>query len=312
MSFQAVLYRCFLALARLAQALPRAIALGAGAAFATAVYGLYRLTPYRGFVQKNLRGAFPGWTADELNRMTLAHLRQLTRCIVELMRFPLLTAENVDELVRFEGLENLEAAREGGKGVILATAHFGNWELMGAAFALKGLPMHVLVQPASQDAFDRLFREFRGLAGVSSWNNAGPASLRPVLRALGRNEALGLLVDQHGEAQDAIVRLFGHPVSAPTGPFFFARRTGAAVVPVFAVRQPDQTHVVHIEPALALTGDDEIDAQALYAVYERYIAKHPDHWLWVHDRWAREHELTRAPRALAEPSVEGELSELPA
>ncbi|MNT30363.1 lipid A biosynthesis lauroyl acyltransferase [compost metagenome] len=119
-----------------------------------------------------------------------------------------------------------------------------------------------------------------------------------MLRALGRNEALGLLADQHGEAQDAIVTFFGHPVSAPTGPFFFARRTGASVVPVFAVRQPDDRHVIHIEPALALTGDDERDAQAYYAVLERYIRAHPDHWLWVHDRWAREHELTRAPRAL--------------
>lgn len=295
MSVQAVLYTFFRGLARLAQALPRRTALAAGVGFATAAYGLYRLTPYRGFIQKNLRGAFPQMPDAEANGLALAHLRQLTRCIAELMRLPLLNADTVDELVRFEGWEHLEAARAGGKGVVLLTAHFGNWELMGASFAAKGVPLHVLVQPASQDAFDKLFREFRGEAGVSTWNNAGPASLRPVLRALGRNEALGLLVDQHGEAQDAIVNFFDHPVSAPTGPFFFAKRTGAAVVPVFAVRQPDDTHVIHIEPAIALTGDDETDAQTAYAVLESYIRRHPDHWLWVHDRWAREHELTRKP-----------------
>jgi Kdo2-lipid IVA lauroyltransferase/acyltransferase len=297
---QAVLYTFFLALARLAQVLPRRVALAAGVAFATAAYGLYRLTPFRGFIFRNLRGAFPDTPDAELHATALSHLRQLTRCIVELLRLPMINAANVDDLVRFEGWEHLESARAAGKGVVLMTAHFGNWELMGAAFAQKGLPLHVLVQPASQDAFDRLFREFRGRAGVSTWNNAGPASLRPVLRALGRNEALGLLVDQHGEAQDAIVTFFDHPVSAPTGPFFFARRTGAAVVPVFPVRQPDDTHVIHISPALALTGDDELDAQAAYTVLETFIRRHPDHWLWVHDRWAREHELGRAPRALRE------------
>lgn len=300
MFFQAVLYQFFKALAKAAQALPRQAALAVGAGFATAVYGLYRLTPYRGFIQGNLKAAYPDAQDAWLDATALGHLRQITRCIVELMRFPLVTAENVDELVRFEGWEHLEAARASGKGLILATGHFGNWEIMGGAFALKGLPMHVLVQPASQDAFDRLFREFRGMLGVSSWNNAGPASLRPVLRALARNEALGLLADQHGEAQDAIVTFFGHPVSAPTGPFFFAKRTGAAVVPVFAVRQSDDTHVVHIEPAIALTGDDEQDAQAFYMVLESYIRRHPDHWLWVHDRWAREHELTRPPRGTRE------------
>jgi KDO2-lipid IV(A) lauroyltransferase len=120
------------------------------------------------------------------------------------------------------------------------------------------------------------------------------------LRALSRNEALGLLADQHGEAQDAIVTLFGQPVSAPTGPFFFARRTGAAVVPAFAFRQDDDTHVVRISPALALSGDDERDAQTLYAALEAAIRERPDHWLWVHDRWARAHELVRAPRAAAD------------
>lgn len=296
MSFQAVLYTCFRALARLTQALPRRVGLAIGTAFATLVYGLYRLTPVRGFVQRNLKGAFPEATPAELNALALAHVRQLTRAIVELLRLPLLTAETLEDLARLEGWENLEAARASGRGAVLLTAHFGNWELLGAAVALKGVPLHVLVQPASQDAFDRLFREFRGAVGVSSWNNAGAASLRPVLRALARNEVLGLLADQHGEAQDAIVKFFDHPVSAPTGAFFFARRTGAAVVPAFAVRQADGTHVLHFEPALTLTGDDERDAQAYYAVLERYVRRHPDHWLWVHDRWAREHELTREAR----------------
>lgn len=296
MSFQAVLYGFFLALARLMQIMPRRAALAMGAAFASAVYRLYRLTPYRGFVEGNLLAAYrDALTEREARRIAESHLQQLSRCIVEVMRLPLVNRDNLHELVRFEGFEHLEAARAAGKGVILATAHFGNWEIMGAAIAQSGVPLHVLVQRPSQDAFDRLFKEFRGRAGVSTWENAGPASLRPVLRALARNEALGLLVDQHGEAQDAIVTLFGRPVSAPVGPFFFARRTGAAVLPIFAFREPDDTHLIRIGAPLPVTDDVEADCQALYACYEAAIRERPDHWLWVHDRWAREHELTRAP-----------------
>lgn len=279
--------------------LPRRAALGLGAGFAALVYGLYRLTPYRGFIHGNLRAAFPQAPDTELHGIAKRHLQHLTRAIAEVLRLPLLTQETLDALVRFEGAEHLEAALARGRGVLLVTAHFGNWELLGAAIATRYCPLHVLVQRPSQDAFDRLFKEFRALAGVHTWLNNGPASLRPALRALARNEAVGLLCDQHGESQEAIVRFFGHPVSAPTGAFFFAKRTGAAIVPVFAIRQPDDTHVLHFEPAIAPSADVEADAQRLYDLYERMITRHPDHWLWVHDRWAREHEL-RCPTAREE------------
>ncbi|HEY9724592.1 MAG TPA: lysophospholipid acyltransferase family protein [Oscillatoriaceae cyanobacterium] len=293
---QALVYHLFRALSRVACALPRRTALGIGAGFAALVYRIYRLTPYRDFLYGNLRAAFPEAPAPELHAIALCHLQMLTRAIAEVLRLPLLTRDNLSELVRFEGQEHLEAALAEGRGVLIATAHFGNWELLGAALALAYRPLHVLVQRPSQDAFDRLFKEFRGLAGVHTWLNSGPASLRPALRALSRNEMVGLLCDQHGESQEAIVDFFGHPVSAPTGAFFFAQRTGAAIVPVFAIRQPDDTHVLRFEPAIAPSGDVEADAQRLYDLYERMIRMHPDHWLWVHDRWAREGELRARPK----------------
>jgi KDO2-lipid IV(A) lauroyltransferase len=119
--------------------------------------------------------------------------------------------------------------------------------------------------------------------------------LRPVLRALARGEGLGVLADQHGEAQEAVVRLLGRPVAAPAGPAFFAARTGAVVLPMRCVREADGRHRVLIEPPLAPGDDVEAAMQALYATYERWIRERPDHWLWVHDRWAREAELVRAP-----------------
>ena len=286
MIVQAALYRFFLLLAFVAGRLPRGWVLAIAAAFGHAVYALYRLTPVRGFIAGNLRAALPDAPAAAIARR---HVVGLARCIAEILRFPRV------EAVRFEGWEHVEAARAAGNGVIILTAHYGNWELLGAALVAHGLPLHVLVQPPSQDAFGRLFVEFRARVGVRTWPNTGKASLRPALRALQANEGLGLLADQHGEAQEALVRFFGHTVSAPTGPIFLAQRTGAALLPVHLVRQPDGSHVGVVEPAIAPVDDVQATAQRMYDHYERWITEHPDHWLWAHDRWARGRELGYAP-----------------
>ena len=302
MDAQALLYQSFQTLAGAARRLPRGAALAFADGVAAAAYAGYRCSPVRGFIRANLRAAYgPGPADAELDGIARAHVRELARNIAEVMRLPKLRAEYDAVVAGVDGWAHVEAARAEGRGVIVATCHYGNWEVLGAVLAHRGLPLHVLVQRPSQDAFDRLFNETRAACGVASWENAGPASLRPVLRALARGEALGLLADQHGEAQDAIVRLFDRPVAAPTGPFFFARRTGAAVLPMRTVREADGRHRVIIEAAIPPSGDDEADMQRLYATYERWIRERPTHWLWVHDRWAREQELQRAPREVVAP-----------
>lgn len=283
-----MLYATFQNLSALAARLGRDRAVAIAERFADAVWGLYRLTPYRHFVAANIRSAYPGWTDHEANALGHAHLRSLLGSIAELLRFPAMSADDVRALVTWHGKEHLEAALARGKGAIILSGHFGNYELMGAALATRA-PVTVLVQPPSKSAFERLFIEYRTLHGVATHSNTGPASLRPAIRALQRNELVALLADQHGEAQEAIVELFGHPVSVPMGAFYLARKTGAAVLPAFIVRTPTG-HRVEVAPELAATGT-AVDAQEYCRILERQVRAHPDHWLWVHDRWAREGEL---------------------
>ncbi|HEY9854939.1 MAG TPA: lysophospholipid acyltransferase family protein [Stenomitos sp.] len=290
-----ILYAMFQNLSALAGRLGRDRAMAIGAGVADAVWRLYRLTPYRDFVAGNFMAAYPGLSAAEANAMGHAHLRQLLKCIAELLRFPAMTRPELSELVAWQGGEHLAAALARGKGVIVVSAHFGNYELLGAALATRA-PVTVLVQPPSKGAFEQLFIEYRDLVGVSTHSNTGPASLRPAIRALQRNEIVALLSDQHGEAQEAIVQLFGHPVSVPMGAFYLAKKTGAALIPGFMVRT-DQGHRLEFDPELAVTGT-AADAQAYCTVLERQIRAHPDHWLWVHNRWEREGEL-RLPAAEA-------------
>jgi KDO2-lipid IV(A) lauroyltransferase len=298
MSAQAALFQTCRALAAIARRLPRGRALSLADGVAGAAWVAFRATPWRGHIHRVVRGAWgDAAPASEVERAARAHVRELARNIVELLRLPLFPTERGAVVAGATGWEHVEAACAAGLGVIVATAHYGNWEVLGAELAARGLTLHVLAQPPSQAAFARLFEESRRAVGVRTWVNGGAASLRPVLRALRAGEAAGLLADQHGEAQEAIVQLFGRPVAAPTGVFSLARRTGAVVLPMRLVRGPDGRHWLHVEPPLAASGDDEADVQRLYGTFERWIRERPDHWLWVHDRWAREAELRRAPRA---------------
>lgn len=290
-----ILYAMFLQLSALAGRIGRARAMAVGVAVADALWRLYRLTPYRDFVALNLRAAYPGMTAAEANALGHAHLRQLLRAIAELLRFPAMSGRELRELVAWQGAEHLEAALARGRGAIVVSGHFGNYELMGATLATRA-PVTVLVQPPSRSAFERLFIEFRARVGVATHSNTGAASLRPAIRALQRNEIVALLSDQHGEAQEAIVELFGHPVSVPMGAFYLAKKTGAALLPAFIVRT-ESGHRFEVDAELAVTGTS-LDAQAYCRILERQVRAHPDHWLWVHNRWAREGEL-RAPEVHA-------------
>ena len=287
-----LIYRLMKAVQALAMALPRRLALRAGIAFADALYGVYRLTPYRDFVYGNIRKAFAeAMTEREAHRLAKSHLRNLLKAIVEVLRFGVLERDGLDRLVSWEGREHLDRVMAEGRPVIVASAHFGNWELMAAALSAHGLPLHVLVQVPSKDAFGQLFIEARKTVGVTTYANRGPSSLRPVLRALKRGEALGILVDQHGEAMEATATLFGRPVSVPMGAFYFAEKSGAAILPMFCVRTPDDRHVIHVEPELVPTGDAQDDARRLYALLESYLRRYPEMWLWVHNRWEREAEV---------------------
>lgn len=291
-----MLYRTFQNLSALAGRLGRDRAMARAARFADVLWRFYRLTPYRDFVATNIRAAHPGFSASEANALGQAHLRQLLACIAELLRFPAMTPDELDRLVAWEGRAHVEAALARGKGVIVLSAHFGHYELLGASFARRR-PVTVLVQPPSKSAFERLFIEYRAMHGVTTHSNMGPASLRPAIRALQRNEIVALLSDQHGEAQEAIVTLFGHPVSIPMGAFYLAKKTGAALLPAFIVRT-ETGHRLEIEPELVVTGTPA-DAQEYCRILERQVRAHPDHWLWVHDRWARESELRAPEQVLA-------------
>ncbi len=277
-------------IAKLIQILPEKFVFYLANYFADFVYLLIRVSKYKNFLANNIKTAFGDEYNDkEIKEIAQGHLRNLVKSLIELLRFPLMNAYNIDSKVSVEGIRYLKNALEKSKGVILFTAHFGNWELLGATLSLKGYPPTVLMQRQSNSTINNLFvslRESTGIKLLSRWDN-----LKTILKLLHKNKIIGVLADQHGEFKNVFAQFFGQRVSVPGGPAAFALKSGVEIVPAFIIRKEDNTHRIIIEKPLALsrTGDKkkdlEINSQKIMQIIEKYIRQFPDHWLWSYNRW---------------------------
>lgn len=217
------------------------------------------------------------------------------RIMASVAKFPTITRANVHEWIRYDGLENFTAAQAKGRGVLVATAHLGNWELSAFSHALMTAPMHIVVRPLDNPRLDAWVERRRGLSGNHVIQKHEAA--RKILRALGAGEAVGILIDQNTTpAEGVFVDFFDRKACAGTAFVKFAHRTGAAVVPGYALwSEVEKKYVLRFDPEIEMSGDVQDDTQKVHAALERVIRLHPDQWLWIHRRWK-----TRPP---GEPSL---------
>ncbi len=290
------MYAFLCALARFFSYLSRPQALHLGSTFAGLLYGVYRLTPWRRLLQGHIHQSFPSLSKKEQDRIARQHVKTFLWAIVDFLRFWQwrqrhegavdLRSHQLPRHVLLVGDNHYQAAYGRGKGVILVSAHFGCWEYIPALSALQGHPTTVLVQKPAEPYFERLFTTFRGFAGVNTVNNDSYKGMGTLLRALRRQEVVGLVIDQHGESEQLIGSLMGKTVSLPAGPGALARRTGAAVVPVFARWWGNQQIIEYLPARFYEQQDTDLSfTQALYDDIEKMIRKYPENWLWSYNRW---------------------------
>ena len=234
---------------------------------------------------RNLELAYPEKSLAERRAISSEVFDSIARLIWVFARFPSLNRQNIHEWIRYEGLEHFLEAKKDGRGILFATAHFGNWELSAFAHALMTEPMHIMIRPLDNPGIDRLVEDRRQLSGnhlIVKWDGA-----RAVLRALHQNEAVGVLIDQNTSLQEGVfVDFFGTPACANVAFAKIAARTGAAVIPGFAIwSKSEGKYVLKFNPPLEISGDPAEDTRRLHAVLERVVREHPGQWLWIHRRW---------------------------
>lgn len=287
-------------LAKLLLLVPRGALDALGAALGSLVWTL-RIR--RGVVLGNLRLAFPEKTETERRAIARATYRSLGRMVFEFLRVPGLSRAEVEGLFDYEGWEHVERALAAGHGLIACTAHYGNFDLLASAHALKGVPLTMIARKMGDSSANDLWRSVRHRSGVEELVVKKGETLRAARKALSTGRVLGYVIDQNERRRSAVFpTFFGVPAATAPTPAVLARRTGAPVVFTVSIPLGGGRHRVVIEPATPPdTGDHDADVlafmQDLNDRLERWVRAHPEHWYWLHRRWKTRPPLTPAERA---------------
>lgn len=257
---------------------------------------LYRLFPFRRrVVLDNLRRVYGDTVPDDdIVELAQAHYGHLWRLAGEFLRFRWLSRERQLALVRIENLDAFVAAYTQGKGVLLLTGHFGNWEVATVA-GIGGFPQmrgrfHFVRRALKPDWFDRIVTRRFQRAGFGVLPKRG--SLDAMLDRLAHGDAIVFAFDQHANPPDGIaVDFFGTPAWTFKSLAIIALATGAPVVPATSWREPNGHHVLRFEepiPAVEHASTNEairLTTRAYNAALERLVLRRPEQWYWVHRRW---------------------------
>ena len=245
--------------------------------------------PHRRIALENLENAFPARPENErrdLARSMFAHFGAL---LFELLKFSTWSREQMLASVETEGEDRVRQALQQGRGVLFFTGHFGYWEIHALAHALQFPPNSVLARPLDNPILDAMLEEIRTRTGNTVVQRRG--AVRRVLRDLAAGRGVAILIDQHLHEADAVyVGFFQRPAATTSALAALALRTGAPVVPVFALPLPHGRYRLiyehPVEPPLGDTPDAVREyTQRCTDVLEMYVRRHPELWLWMHRRW---------------------------
>ncbi len=249
------------------------------------VFGLRRR-----IVLKNLSIAFPSKSLKEKQDIAYNTWKNIGMNLGEFIRLTGFSHEDFRRQVIWEGRQYLDEAISRGKGVILITAHFGNWELTGASIAMAGYPLCVVARSLDNILLNNIvtgIRQSKGSTVISRRNG-----IKDMLRCIRQNMVVGILMDQN-MGRGIFVDFFSK--AAATTPIIghLALKTGAPVIPVHGIRLGYNKYKVIFEPEVIYkrTKDKNKDIESyvlcLNRLIEKWINQHPDHWFWLHNRWKK-------------------------
>ncbi len=257
----------------------------AGRALGSAAFGF---SNRRRVMYADIKSAL-GPALDESARWKIVreHYRHLGQMLMETLRFPAMSVEDVRSGIKINNEQRFWDAVGEEKGVILLTAHFGNWELLQIVSGVLGKPMHVLARGHKHPKMDAYLNKLRESHGSMAIRRG--MGVRDLLRGLRRNELIGVVGDQDaGKHEGVIVPLFGRKTTLPSGAFELAARTGAPLLPCFIMRQGLTGHEIFVGERIP-TGLQPYEMEAAAGKFvtqlEDLVRRSPSQWLWGTKRW---------------------------
>jgi KDO2-lipid IV(A) lauroyltransferase len=286
-----------IALARFA---PAPLIDAAGAAVGLGFYALDR--PHRRVAEENVAAAFPARSEAERRRLVRGAFVHFGRLLLALLKFSTLRPDAMLSRVEFEGEDRVRRAHALGKGVLFVTGHFGFWELQAMVHALRLPPMAVLARTLDNRALNDLLETMRTRTGNTVIYRQG--AMRRAMKVLKSGGAVGILIDQHIQSRDAVyVDFLGRPAATTPAVAALALRTGAPVIPLFALPLGGGRYRMVYEDPIELPSASAADpvrelTQRCTDVLERYVRRQPELWLWMHRRWRDNGESAEPARGM--------------
>ena len=245
---------------------------------------------HRRIALANLASAFPTRSAAERRAVVSAMFAHFGRLLLELMKFGTMSEEQILACTEIDGEDRVRQAFQQGRGVLFFTGHFGYWEMHAIAHPLR-LGEHalaVLARPRDNPYLHEMLEQIRTRTGNGVIYRQG--AIRKVMRELAANRSVALLIDQHLHADAVYVDFFNRPAATTSALAALALRTGAPVIPVFALPLPGGRYRFIYERPVPPPREESPDAvreftQRCTDVLEMYVRRDPALWLWMHRRW---------------------------
>jgi len=241
-------------------------------------------------VINNLKIAFPDYSESHIKEIAYDVYKSFSIFLVEILVFPKLKREKLEQEAEFSDPELIVSKFNKGKGLIILSAHFGNWEVIPPNISSKvGLAGLTIVKPLRNPYVDKWMNNLR-----TRFNNEViplGLSLRKTYQSLKEKKMIGIAADQRGPEEGAKVQFFNTEIPVFNGPAVLSLKTGAPILSLLAVRQKNYKYKIVVK---------EIDSKNLPENYENkvieltqrhtsylesMIKKHPEQWFWMHKKW---------------------------
>ncbi len=260
------------------------------AGFISSLYAFF-LPEDRKALKDNLKELFPDYSDKRLKSISSKIFINFGKYLIDFFRFSLIDGDYIKKYVKVEGKHYLDEVLKQKKGAILTSAHIGNWELGGVALAALGFSLSVVALTHKHDGINEFFTKQREAKGVGVIPIG--ISVRRCFKVLANNGMVALVSDRDYFDNGLEVDFFGKRANIPKGPALFSRRCDAPIVPVFMLRNEDDTFTLKIlEPIMPVRTKIEHDdlicvTEKIVEVIESVVKKYPEQWFIFRRFWKK-------------------------
>lgn len=210
-------------------------------------------------------------------RMVCKNIQYFNRDLVDFFRSGKLNKINIDSFIEVSGFEYIDNGLKLGKGVVLASAHIGSWEMIGIVCGIKGYQAYGMIWALGNKLVANMFKKIRYKKGVGT---AGSSSLRHILELLKKNKIIGIMLDVDGGNKGVPYSLWGYNVRLPRGPASFSQYVGSSLLVAIMQRNKDGGYKLYIEKPDTNGTTDEITIK-MFEIVKKHIVDDPVQWHWI-------------------------------